>query len=396
MMLSNWSIYRVFKREMLRLAHQKSARNLFVIIPFTTFFLLGAIYFKGALREVPIAVYDNDNSTFSRTYIRLLEASNTFKITHYISSSENIKNAFVENNIEAVFYIPKDFHKNVLKKIPVQVKVYSNSTNIVFGNLVYRSAVQVTQLISGSVVVKRMAPLGIDPSKISGTVLPIPVNTRILGNPQYNYTYYLIPGLAMVLLQMIVFVAASRAFNNEWKKNTYQELFTISKGNILAMILGKYIAYSVYSLGLCGLVLAVLFPFFGIPIYGNIGSLMLLLFLLISANIFLGFGVSLLFKNELIALDLAIIYNSPAFIFSGFTFPIWAMPWFNSMYAQIMPFTHFLTGFLKIYQLNTPIHFIWPEVYKLLIFLLVGFIMILGGLTLNKKLIFPAQKTAAI
>ncbi|WP_158976490.1 ABC transporter permease [Cellulophaga sp. L1A9] len=395
-MLSNWGLYRVLKREMLRLAHQKSTRNLFIIIPFIVFFLLGAIYYKGALREVPIAVYDNDNSTMSRTYIRLLEASSTFKITHYMSSDEDLKNAFVKNNVQGVFYIPKDFHKNVLKKIPVQIKVYSNATNIVFGNLIYRSAVQVTQLVSGSVVVKRMAPLGIDSSKISGTVLPIQVNSRILGNPQYNYSYYLIPGLAIVLLQMIVFIAASRAFNNEWKKNTYQELFTVSKGNFLSMLFGKYIAYLVYSLGLCGIVLALMFPFFGIPIYGNLGSLLVLLFLLITTNIFLGFGVSLLFKSELIALDLAIIYNSPAFIFSGFTFPIWAMPWFNSMYAQIMPFTHFLTGFLKIFQLNTPFHFIWPEIWKLLVFLLVGFVLILGGVTLNRKLIFPIHKTAAI
>lgn len=115
-MLGNWGIYRVFKRELLRLAQQKSVRNLFIIVPLLAFFILGAIYYKGALRELPIAVYDNDNSSMSRTYIRFLEASPTFKITHYISSDEDIERAFVKNDVEAVFYIPKDFYKNVLKK----------------------------------------------------------------------------------------------------------------------------------------------------------------------------------------------------------------------------------------------------------------------------------------
>ncbi|EPR66353.1 ABC transporter permease [Cyclobacterium qasimii] len=395
-MLSNWGVYRVFKREMWRLAQQKSSRNLFIIVPFVAFFILGAIYYKGALREVPIAVYDNDNSTLSRTYLRFLDASPTFKITHYMSAEDDIENSFVKNEVQGVFYIPKDFYKNVLRKTPVQVKVYTNSTNIVFGNLIYRSAVQITQLVSGSVVIKRMAPLGIDPSKISGTVLPVQVNSRVIGNPQYNYSYYLIPGLAIVLLQMIVFVVASRAFNNEWKNNTFQGLYTASKGDFLSMLIGKYLAFSIYGLGLCGFVLAILFPVFEIPIYGNIGSLLGLLFLLITVNIFLGFGVSLLFKNELIALDLAVFYNSPAFIFSGFTFPIWAMPWLNSSYAQIIPFTHFLTGFLKVYQLDSPIHFIWPEVWKLLLFLLVAFVLIVAGLTVNRKLIFPVNKIAAI
>lgn len=395
-MLNHWGTYRVFKRDMLRLAQQKSIRNLFIIMPLVTFFLLGAIYFKGALREVPIAVYDNDNSALSRTYIRSLEASSTFKVSHYITSEDAIENTFTDHNVAGIFYIPKNFHKNVLKKAPVQIKVYTNSTNIVFGNLIYRSAVQITQLVSASVVVKRMAPLGINPSKISGTVLPIPVNTRALGNPQYNYSYYLIPGLSIVLLQMIVFMAASRAFNNEWSQNTYHSLFTAAKGRISAMIFGKYLALSVYSFGLCAFVLAILFPVFSIPIYGHIGALAFLLFLLISTNIFLGFGVSLLFKKEVIALDLAIIYNSPAFVFSGFTFPIWAMPWFNAQYANMIPFTHFLTGFLKIYQLDAPIHFIWPEVWKLLVFVAVGFILILAGITLNRKLIFPVAKPAAL
>jgi len=92
-MFKNWPVYLVFKRELLRLAGQKSARNLFIIVPVVVFFLLGAIYYKGALREVPIAVYDNDNSTLSRTYIRFLEASPNLKVTHYLSSEESIDNA---------------------------------------------------------------------------------------------------------------------------------------------------------------------------------------------------------------------------------------------------------------------------------------------------------------
>ncbi len=381
---------------MLRLARQKSARNLFVVIPLVVFFLLGAIYYKGSLREVPIAVYDNDNSTLSRTYIRFLESSPYLNVTYYLSSKDAIENAFVENEVQGVFYIPKDFHKDILKNVPVQVKIYTNSTNIVFGNLLYKSAVEVTQLLSAAVVVKRIAPLGINPAKIMGTVLPIDINTKVLGNPQYNYVYYLLPGLTTVLLQMIIFLAASRAFNNEWKKNTYDKLYTTSGGKILTMILGKYLAFLVYGLGLCGLIFAIVFPVFGIPIYGNIGYLLSLLLLFLSVNILLGFGISLVIKNEIIALDVAIFYNSPAFVFSGFTFPIWAMPWFNTLYAQIMPYTHFLTGFLKIYQLDTSLHSIWPEVWRLMLFLLVGLLLITTGLIVNRKKVFLTQKMNVI
>ena len=391
-----WSLYHIFKREMKRLSRQKSARNLFIIIPIVVFLLLGFIYYKGALREVSIAVYDNDNSELSRTYIRSLEASPNLDVNYYMSSEDDLETVFVKNEVQGIFYIPKDFHKEVLKGNAVQVKIYTNSTNIVFGNLLYKSAAEVTQLLSAAVVVKNMAPLGINPDKILGIVMPIDINTKVLANPQYNYVYYLLPGLATVLIQMIMFFAASRAFNNEWKLETYVDLYAIANGNIISMILGKYLAYMVFGLSLCGFLFAIVFPIFGIPIYGNIGSLLVLLLFFLTVNIFLGFGISLLFKDEIIALDIAIFYNSPAFVFSGFTFPIWAMPWLNSLYAQVIPYTHFLTGFLKIYQLNTPFKFILPEIQKLFIFLIIGVVIIGIGLIVNRKKIFLQPKLSAI
>jgi ABC-2 type transport system permease protein len=42
-------------------------------------------------KVIPVAVYDNDSSTLSRTYIRLLGASPNLKVTHYLSFSESIE-----------------------------------------------------------------------------------------------------------------------------------------------------------------------------------------------------------------------------------------------------------------------------------------------------------------
>ena len=392
----NWPFYLIFKREMLRLAQSKSTRNLFFFIPLVVFLVLGAIYYKGALREVPVAVYDNDNSTLSRAFIRFMEASPNLKVTHYMASNDALEKVFVKNKVQGIFYIPENFHKHVLKGVPVQLKIYTNSTNIVFGNLLYKSAEQITQLMSASVVVKNIAPLGINPNKILGTVLPIKLHTKTLANPQYNYVYYLLPGLTTVLLQMILFFAASRAFNSEWKNGTYSEAFHKAKGNILAILLGKYLAYMVYGLGLCAFIFAVVFSIFGIPIYGNIGYLLVLLLWFLSVNILLGFGISLIFPSEVIALDMVIFYNSPAFIFSGFTFPIWAMPWLNSWYAQMIPYTHFLTGFLKVYQLDAALQFIKPELGKLSWFLLAGILMIITGVIMNRKQVFVQPKNTSL
>jgi ABC-2 type transport system permease protein len=75
-----------------------------------------------------------------------------------------------------------------------------------------------------------------------------------------------------------------------------------------------------------------------------------------------------------VSLDIAFFYNSPAFVFSGFTFPLIGMPFFNSLYAHFIPYTHFLHAFFKLYQMGTPFRYITPELSILGLFFLVGFI----------------------
>ena len=89
----------------------------------------------------------------------------------------------------------------------------------------------------------------------------------------------------------------------------------------------------------------------------------------------LGIMVSTIFKDEAMAMDVSFVYNSPAFVFSGFTFPIMAMPAFNAWYAQLIPYTHFLNAFIKGIEMRTPMSFLYQHVISLLLFFVVGYIV---------------------
>jgi len=82
--------------------------------------------------------------------------------------------------------------------------------------------------------------------------------------------------------------------------------------------------------------------------------------------------LSTLFLDKVLALDIAFFYNSPAFVFSGFTFPAWALPIYNQFYSLLIPYTHFIKGFLQLYQMNTPIKFVLPNILVLFLFLFIG------------------------
>ncbi len=91
--------------------------------------------------------------------------------------------------------------------------------------------------------------------------------------------------------------------------------------------------------------------------------------LLALACIGLGVMVSAIVKDTMLATDIGLFYTSPAFVFSGYTFPKWGMPWYDQFYAQLLPYSWFLDGFIKISTMSLPLRYALPEISALLLFI---------------------------
>ena len=59
------------------------------------------------------------------------------------------------------------------------------------------------------------------------------------------------------------------------------------------------------------------------------------------------------------------------------------MPWYDQFYADIMPYTHFLDGFIKLYFMELPLSYATPEIFKLLVFI---------GITFPLSIVFFQRK----
>jgi len=346
------------------------------MIPLIVFPLLALIYQKGTLRQIPVAVWDQDHSDISRKVSEYINASPTLKITDYLSSLNNPESYFYHHKEQAIFHIPKGFKKDILRGKSTTIQVFTNSSNIIFGKILQREAYTIIETINAGILLNKFKAAGLTPQKARVLVMPIRIHTQSLFNP---------------LLQMIVFFIATRAFNSEVNNKTFDELVKTSNGSIFNMLLGKSLAYLFMGIYVSGLIV-ITFWIFGIPFRQKEGQLLLLFGYFILANIFLGFMLSTTITDEILSLDAAFLYNSPAFVFSGFTFPVFAMPFFNSTIAQFIPYTTFLHAFFKIYQLGAPFSFIIPDFYKLTIFLAVGFITSYVALRIRMKNMISTHK----
>ena len=379
-------ILKIIIREFLRLSKRPAAKVILFVIPIGIFFYLGSIYEEGAIEDVSIAIWDMDHSDLSRQIITNVQGTPTLNITKFFNSSDNLDKIFIDNpDIRGFYLIPKGFQKNIFNGEQQQLLIYTNSSNIIYGNLLYKEAATFINTLSAGINLNAFTVQGIPQDKALKMIMPVNVTTRPLYNSYYNYLYYLVPGLTTVLLQMIVFFLAARSVNSEHTDETYDELLVLSKGSIFKIVFGKLFAYSILGFIIALFIFSVVHPLLGIPSSENTVPFLWVILVFVMTNAMLGMMISTIFKDEAIAMDISFVYNSPAFVFSGFTFPIMAMPAFNAWYAQLIPYTHFLHAYTKGMDMNTPFSFLMESVIYLLIFFLIGYLVTISILLIRNK-----------
>ncbi len=357
-------------REFSRIGHRKSLFLVSIILPIILFTLLGYIYSNRVVTDIPVAVVDADQSDMSRLIVRSLSANRTISINRSLNSVDQIQDGFRKGDIQAAVYIPDGLERRIKSGEGGTVTFYENATNLILGNLLLKSVVSTVRTISAGILVRKLEAGGLSNLQAMDKTIPLRLHVHSLFNPAYNYENFLVPGLLPALLQMMVMLTAVLLVSTEFTDGTFSELAQISGRNAIAVLTGKSIPYMLIFTSIVLGTIGILFPLFGIPVHG---SLVILIGLFIYYNLavfFLGFAVSCLVHNRLFATEIAIFFSTPAFIFSGYTFPLWGMPKIHNIYAQILPSTHFISGYMKLYMMGAPVIYVAPEFLKLSLFIL--------------------------
>jgi len=362
------AIKNIIVREWKRILSLKVFYLVMLVVPAALFFFYALIYQKQEAKNLAFAVWDEDQSPVSRELLFLLEQKEALQITRRVSSEAEVKKLIQEGKILGAIHFPANLQKNIYSRHPSTVTLYTNAAALVPAKLVYKAVAEVVITGSTGVILQKLVKTGMKSDRAMAIANPISLNTYQLYNPTYNYQEYLVPGLITVGMQMILIIGSMLALNYEWVTETMHELYDSSRGSVVAVIVGKTIAHLAISWINFIIIVGVIFPFFDIGVGAATGKFFIIYTLLSLACIGIGMFISALFKDVMLSGDVALFYTSPAFVFSGFTFPRWAMPWYDQYYALIMPYTSFLDGFFKVYYMNLPLKYALGDFSKLLLF----------------------------
>ena len=118
---------KVADRELRLISENYSSKMLLLWIPAVVFVLLAFVYQKGAVREIAVAVSDQDDTKLSRMLSRYVDASPDMRLTYYLGSEDNPETFFLHHPEKAIYHIPKGFEKSVMRGEQAQFQVLTNS-----------------------------------------------------------------------------------------------------------------------------------------------------------------------------------------------------------------------------------------------------------------------------
>ena len=190
-----------------------------------------------------------------------------------------------------------------------------------------------------------------------GTVV---VQQRMWFNSANTSTWYLVPGLIVLIMTLVGAFLTSLVVAREWERGTLEALF-VTPVRPLEILLAKLIPY--FVVGMIGFAMCMVAArfLFHVPMEGSMWLLVLSSVLYMFVALGVGLLISSETKNQFIASQVALLTSFlPAMMLSGFLFDLNNVPTAVRVIGELLPATHFL-DLIKTLMLAGNV---WPIVVK--------------------------------
>jgi ABC-2 type transport system permease protein len=221
----------------------------------------------------------------------------------------------LEHRVDGILRIPADFSRRVAAgDAAVQLIVHGGDAN----------RARIIEGYAQGVVAIWRARLAAEGR--ASAAQPVSVQSRLWFNEANDSSYFLVPGLVVLVMTLIGGLLTAMVMAREWERGTLESLL-VTPVRTEEILLGKTLPY--FVLALFGFALCVLSAkfLFHVPLRGSIAVLLGASMLYVLVALGIGLLISSWVKNQLVASQLTMLATfMPAFMLSGFLFDLRSMP----------------------------------------------------------------------
>lgn len=361
------SIFEIIRREITWIFTDIDLLAMLIVAPLFYSFFYATMYMNKVENEIPVAVYDEDHSAESLSFIKELNAHPKIKITSELTSINDIEKLLIEEKVQGVIFFPNDFSKNLnLNKI-ARLKLYLNTHRFLHSNDLNKAVNEVALSKSRDIRREYFNSKGFSKGQAEELAEPLKDNISLLFNPAESYGDFLIPAILVLVLQQTLFMGLGQSIAKENEEKRFHELKILSSGNPLIAIAGKISFYILLYLSYALLFFSVHLNVFKIDFRGSYSAFLFMSILLFLSISFISLILCSFFSKKVHALILISFTTYPIFFFTGYSWPTFAMPELAQFIGFLIPTTAYLKAVHRIVSMGAGIEHIMLEMVNLIL-----------------------------
>ena len=312
--------------------------------------------------HVPTVVLDLDHSQESRELLSRFSSSPYFDVQHQLTDQRQIADIIDRGKATVAIQIRAGFAENLRKgqTAPVQVIVDGTNSNTALIALGYinQIAASFARDYQKDFVERRT------PQLVS--LLPkVELEQRPWYNEDLQSRWFFVPGVIGSLTLVLVTTLTAFGVVREREIGTLEQIM-VTPIRPCEFILGKTLPFFLIGLLDVSLIAAVGTFWFHIPFRGNIFVLLTGAVLFLLCMLGVGLLISTVSSTQQQAMVTSFFFIMPAITFSGFGFPIAAMPQWLQYITYASPLRYFLVVLRGTYLKGVGLDILWPQMLAML------------------------------
>jgi drug efflux transport system permease protein len=318
----------IIQKEFLHVLRDPKTLGLIVLMPMVQLMLYGYAI-NTDVKHISTILFNEDQSAMSRRLVDAFVQSSYFDINYIAGSDREIHEALDRGRAKVGLHIPPDFTRKIFAGLNAELQLLIDGTDSNPANTALNT--------SQAIVSVFMAQEGLIPPQIH----PLEFRPRLWYNPDLKSSYFLVPGVVGLLLQLLIPMVTATAVVREKERGNIEQLL-VTPIRPYELIVGKLIPYLVIGLVIATTVLTTARFLFHIPLRGSPLTLFALTNLYLMVCLGLGLFASTVADNQQQAGQLIMFFAAPSILLSGFFFPRETMPKIVYYIGDCIPLTFFL------------------------------------------------------
>jgi len=373
----NTRLISIVRKEFIQIFRDTRTLVMILIIPIMQLFLLGYSA-TNDVRNIPLAVLDASKSPESRALLDSYRAADYFRIAYTVQSEAEIAQLIESGAARAAVIIPPDYAQR-LAEGNAHVAFILDGSDPTSASTALSAAQLISQAHAIDLLAENFSRTGMNLQ----VQQPVTVHTTVWYNPDLISAHFMIPGVIGMILYAIAAILTATSVVRERERGTIEQLI-VTPIRPWELIVGKLMPYVILGFFNTIEVLAVGHWWFGMPIRGDLGLILILSVVFLATGLGIGLFSSTIANTQQEAMLTVWMTLLPSIFLSGFFFPLEAMPSVLRWISYLMPLRYYLVIIRSLLLKGVGLEMIQTDVIAMCAFAVV--IMAMAVMRFHKRL----------